>query len=252
MLMGLFIDRLDDDGTEVIDTVAAASLAVTSAAVETMNSTSAVTTSTIVSEAANHPTITKSTTLSNMSMEIRRPIGNRWAVAAANVDISGDWELIVTDDFRKEYDQYLEGLGQPKIVRSVALGIIGQTTETTVQTDQGRSLLIVGKNIRGVWTRTLVSSGTDNATDTFTSLKVPITSADSELVGAEAWWEDRGRVHVSWMRGVTKYGGGSFESRRYLEDNRNVYVCESVFYPNDTTKVPNKITWRFRRQGRTF
>jgi hypothetical protein len=175
-------------------------------------------------------------------------VGNRWAIAGSCTNLSGDWELLVTDNFRRQYDKYLESLGQPRLVRSVALGIVAQTTEKIVQTDQGRSLLVVGRNIRGTWSRTLVASGTDLDHDEFIPQLVPITSADSELVEAESWWEDNGTIHVSWMTGVTKYGGGSFESRRYLEDDGQVYVCESTFHPTDTRKQPNKITWRFRRQ----
>jgi hypothetical protein len=169
-----------------------------------------------------------------------QPRGSRWAVAAPGVDLSGDWELIVTDDFRKDYDHYLAALGQPLLVRTVALSIIGRTTEETKQADDGKSLLIRGKNVRGVWDRTLVASGAD------APLKIPVMTADSEKVEAESWWEEAGSVHVSWLRGVTKYGGGCFESRRYLDDD--IFVCEGSFHPNDEMKEPSSITWRFRRQ----
>jgi hypothetical protein len=175
-------------------------------------------------------------------------VGNRWAVAGNRTNLSGDWELIVTDDFCKQYNNYLQGLSQPRLIRSVALGIVGQTSEKIVQTDQGRSLKIVGRNIRGTWSRTLVASGTDLDHDDYVPQVVPIISADSEPVEAESWWGENGTIHVSWMSGVTKYGGGSFESRRYLEEDGQVYVCDSTFHPNDTSREPNKITWRFRRQ----
>jgi hypothetical protein len=178
-----------------------------------------------------------------------RIVGNRWAIASSCTNLSGDWILIVTDDFRTQYDNYLVGLGQPRLVRSVALNIIAQTTEKIIQTDNGRSLQIVGRNIRGTWSRTLVASGTDLDHDEFIPFQISITSADSESVEAESWWEQNGTVHVSWMRGVTKYGGGSFESRRYLEDDAQIYACESVFHPRDTSKQSNMITWRFRRQA---
>jgi hypothetical protein len=213
-----------------------------SSKMKTTNTESSSSSTTVVSHPTGHATITKSSTLSDVC-----PVGDRWAVSAKNVDLSGDWELIVTEEFRKQYDKYLERLCQPKLVRSVAVGIVAQTTEKLLQSDQGRSLLVSGQNIRGTWTRTLIASGTDADHDTFTPLKVPITSADAEQVEAESWWENEGFVHVSWMRGVTKYGGGNFESRRYLEND--VYVCESTFYPNGTNKEPTRITWKFRRQG---
>jgi hypothetical protein len=176
-----------------------------------------------------------------------KPKGARWAIAAPGIDLSGDWEVIATDEFKNEYDQYLVELGQTMLVRSVALGIIGRTTEETKQTDNGKSLLIRGRNLRGVWDRTLVASGTDIGHDEYEPLQIPVMSADSEQVEAESWWEEEGTVHVSWLRGVTKYGGGDFESRRYLNDNGDIYVCESTFHPNDALKEPLSLTWRFRR-----
>lgn len=195
------------------------------------------------------------------------PKGKRWATAAPGVDLSGNWELIVNDAFKEEYDLYLADLGQPYLVRSVAVGIIGLTTEETKQMEDGKSLLIRGQNVRGIWDRTLVASGAEVGIDDFKPLRIPVVSssvntlhlflaaahiskiqmtADSEQVEAESWWEEKGRVHVSWLRGVRKYGGGSFESRRYLDGDE--YVCESTFHPDNAEQLPNKICWRFRRQ----
>lgn len=80
-----------------------------------------------------------------------------------------------------------------------------------------------------------------------------IVTADSERVLAESWWENDGRVHVSWTLGVKKYGGGSFESKRYLENNGDVYVCESTFHPDDTEgREKSHLTWKFLREGATI
>lgn len=182
------------------------------------------------------------------------PSGDRWSVAAPGVDLSGKWELIVTNDFKKQYDKYLAGLGQPRIVRSVALSgpVIGQTMEELIQIDQGHSLIIRGTNVRGTWDRTLVASGSTKNSETFEPLITPIRTVDQELVEAEAWWEDEGKAHVSWMRGVIMYGGGSFYSKRYFEEKENdddetVYACEGFFEFNDPKKENNELTWRFRR-----
>lgn len=175
-----------------------------------------------------------------------KPIGDRWAVAAPGVDLTGHWLLLATDEFKKEYDHYLRELSQPLFVRSAAMSIIGYTTEETKQLDDGKALLIRGKNIRGIWDRTLVASGSEVGIDEFTPLHVPIMTAESELVEAETWWENEGTLHVSWLRGVTKYGGGDFESRRYLEDDGNVYVCQTTFHRK--SKKPVTITWRFHRE----
>jgi len=181
-----------------------------------------------------------------------KPVGDRWAIAAPSVDLTGNWKLIVTDDFKKEYDDYLKQLGQPFIVRSVALTLIGVTTEQTEQKEEGRTLFIRGTNARGIWDRTLVTSGADKVNDQFTPLHVPVDTADDERVEAEAWWEDDGTVHRSWMRGLSKYGGGDFESKRYLDEGGKVLVCESVFHPKEKDRKDVGITWRFLRTGETL
>ena len=160
--------------------------------------------------------------------------------AAQTVDLSGDWTILVSEEFKTEYDEYLKQLGQPMLVRSIALGIISRTTEFTQQTNNGRDLFIRGTNARGVWERTLVA---DPTTSTI------ITTADAEPVQATAWWTTEGTVHHSWLRGVTKYGGGDFESKRYLEQNGKVLVTESTFHPADTSRRSANVTWRFLRIG---
>ena len=176
-----------------------------------------------------------------------KPAGNRWAVASDGVDLSGNWEVIVTDEFKEQYDDYLTKLGQPLLVRTFAMGIISFTTEEIKQSDNGRALLIRGKNLQGSWDRTLVSSGAEPGNSKYTPLHIPIMTADDEQVEAESWWEKKGSVHVSWLRNIAKYGGGAFESRRYLENDGSVYVCESNYFPDDKEREPCSITWRFKR-----
>ena len=62
---------------------------------------------------------------------------------------------------------------------------------------------------------------------------VETKTTDGESVKATSWWEENGRVHRSFLSGVEKHGGGSFESKRYLLDNGSIYVCETTFHPND-------------------
>lgn len=174
----------------------------------------------------------------------------RWATATS--DLSGEWILMASDDFKQEYDEYLKQLGQPLIVRGMALGIIGLTREVFEQKEQGRTLIIRGVNARGGWERSLVASGVDGTNNTFEPNVMTVVTADDESVQAEAWWEDRGASHISWMRGVSKYGGGDFESKRYLEQNGKVLVCESVFHPQDETREKAKVTWKFLRKGATL
>ena len=180
-----------------------------------------------------------------------RPAGARWAIAAPGVDFSGKWKLIISEKFKHEYDDFLKSLGQPLIVRGAAVVMIGNTREETKQSESGRSLYIRGVNIKGVWERTLVASGSDCERSTFESLQVPVVTADSEKVMAESWWEDEGTVHVSWTYGVKRYGGGAFESRRYLENDGALYVCESTFHPNDG-REKSFLRWKFLREGAAF
>lgn len=177
--------------------------------------------------------------------------GERWAVAADHVDLSGKWYLINTDTFQHEYNRYLCLLGQPQIVRTIALSIVTMTTEETKQMDRGRILWIRGRNVRGVWERTLTTSGSDEANTHVAPLYVPIVTIDGEKVLSEAWWENKGTVHHSWIRGVTKYGGGDFEARRYLEQDGMGLVCETTFHPNNKKQEKARITWRFRTMRNT-
>jgi hypothetical protein len=188
--------------------------------------------------------------VTTMATSAGRPVGDRWATAT--VDLSGDWILIVSDEFKEQYDEYLKRLGQPMIVRGIALGIIGLTSEQTEQTEEGRSLVIRGINARGIWERSLVASGADGSNETYEPIERTVVTADDEKVRAEAWWEEGGTVHMSWMRGVTKYGGGDFESKRYLEQDGKVLVCESIFHPQDQKREKARVTWKFLRKGATL
>lgn len=130
------------------------------------------------------------------------------------------------------------------MIRSVALSIAQLTTEEMVQSDDGRSLLIRGENARGIWERTLQT--THNGAEAESSFAHPLYTIDKELVQAESWWEDNGRIHHSWMRGATKYGGGDFESKRYIDED-DVYVCETTFHPTKPNAKKAKLTWRYER-----
>lgn len=177
------------------------------------------------------------------------PHGDRWAIASPDTDLSGSWKIIVSDEFKKEYDEYLRRLGQPLLVRTIAVSIIGLTAEETKQLDHGRKLFIRGINSRGIWERTLVASGSEDRNGDFQPEWVPVVTADAETVETESWWEENGTVHKSWLRGGRKYGGGDFESTRYLEQNGDVLVCESVFHPREQDREKAFVTWKFLREG---
>jgi hypothetical protein len=184
------------------------------------------------------------------SSEAKEPIAVAGRSATAAVDLSGTWDLIVTESFKEDYDKYLMMLGQPFLVRSVAVQIVGMTTEETVQKEDGRLLFIRGRNVRGLWERTLIASAPERGVDEeFQPLLTPITTADDEDVMSEAWWEKNGTVHRSWLRGVEKYGGGDFESQRYLEDSGKTLACMSIFHPNDKSREKASVTWRFHRSN---
>ena len=85
--------------------------------------------------------------------------------------------------------------------------LIGIAREETKQSDGGRSLFIKGINAKGVWERTLTSSGSDFDTTMSPNpsdgsydqlhIRVLIITANSKKVAAESWWEADGSVHVS-------------------------------------------------------
>lgn len=177
--------------------------------------------------------------------EAEPTLGSRSATTQVT-DLTGNWDLIVDDGFKKEYDQYLQDLGQPSLVRSVALSIIYMTAEEISQMEDGKELCIRGRNVRGNWERTLKAS-TEND-----KVVVPIITADKEEVLSECWWEEDGKVHRSWLRGVGKYGGGDFESKRYLEgEDGKILVCESVFHPKNKSKPQASVTWRFQKRDKS-
>lgn len=184
-----------------------------------------------------------------LSEKQQTPTGQRWAVSSPDVDLTGKWKMVATEQFKIDYNTYLKNLGQPSLVRSVAVSIVELTTEEISQEDEGRKVTIKGVNLRGVWDRTLIASGSDYSShhnpDEDEHLRVPLVTADKEQVQSEAWWEMNGTVHVSWLRGVKKYGGGDFESRRFLE-NGNL-ICQSVFHPNAVDKEKATIRWVFER-----
>ena len=168
--------------------------------------------------------------------EMAAHLHERWAMSAPDCDLSGSWTLIADDSFKTEYDTYLKQLGFNRITRGVACSLIARTTEITKQSKNGRELYLKGTNPKGAWERVLVSSGYPDfethssrkeGTD-YAHMKTSIKTADSEDVDAEAWWEERGTIHRSWLRGGTKYGGGDFESLRYLEEGSKGNVLVSV------------------------
>ncbi|KAL3801818.1 hypothetical protein HJC23_001214 [Cyclotella cryptica] len=90
--------------------------------------------------------------------------------------------------FNTEYDANLKQLSFNRIIRGVACSHIARTTDITKQTNPEENL----RNVRRVKT--------------------------TPDVDAEAWWDKRGTRHRSWLKGGMKYGGGDFESLRYLEE----------------------------------
>jgi hypothetical protein len=81
------------------------------------------------------------------------------------------------------------------------------------------------------------------------SCTTPIVNADAEIVQAKAWRDEH--IHVSRLTGIQKYGGCSFESLRYLVDDDNVLVCNSMLHPTDLSCEKATVTWKFCEQKLT-
>jgi len=185
----------------------------------------------------------------------------RWAVAANTTNLSGVWKPIITPEFRKEYDDYLQKCGEGIIFRRAMLGAVGFLKEVVEQNDGGRELSIMGTTPIGGWKRVLIASGYNNSEHeqvvitTNTTAYEPIYSSfrdpDGDTVSVESWWQDNGRIHKSWLRGKPRVFGGEFESTRYLDGKNDELVCESVFHPppdyNGDRFQPARMNWRFQR-----
>lgn len=174
---------------------------------------------------------------------------DRSATAASHVDLSGTWRPIATTQFKAEYDQYLQNCTQSYMYRKVIVNGIALQKEIIHQLDNGTNLQIVASNPAGNWDRTLVASTSQNP------VHVTIKDPDGDTVQVEAWWEDNGRVHKSWLRNKPRLLGGAFETSRYLsEEDPNILLCDSVFHPSSDVAAASKgfkygrVLWQFRRE----
>lgn len=169
---------------------------------------------------------------------------DRRALPAHNTNLSGKWKPIVTPEFRREYNEYLSHCGEPLIKRNLYSNMVALTRECIVQ--DGARLEITGTSPVGSWKRTLIASEASNPV--LTSFPDP----DNHVVTVEAWWQQQGTVHESWLRNKPSVKGGEFETKRYLESD-NVLICESWFHPNpkDTSGQfrPGYVKWRFDRES---
>lgn len=186
------------------------------------------------------------------------PEGLRWAIAHPHVDFSGTWRPIITDEFHRDYQLFLRRCGVPVLFRKFAISFVSITREEIQQEDQGRKLHLHGKTPAGSWQRTLISSGAEPETSEFEPYHTSFLDPDNERVYVEAWWEQNGTVHKSWLRGKPKLEGGSFETTRYMETceetGEDILVCESRFHPskehlNDPSSRfnPAFVRWKYRR-----
>lgn len=180
-----------------------------------------------------------------MEDEVEEEGDDRSATAASHVDLSGTWRPIVTPEFKQEYDQYLQNCSQSFMFRKVIVNGIALQKEIIHQLHQGKDLQIVASNPAGNWNRTLVASTADDP------VHVTLQDPDGDTVQVEAWWEDSGRIHKSWLRNKPRLLGGAFETSRYLsEEDPNVLLCDSIFHPSpDAPKgfQYGRVLWKFQR-----
>ena len=128
--------------------------------------------------------------------------------------------------------------------RKVVVNGIAYQQEVIRQLHDGVHLEIVATNPVGNWNRTLIASGELNP------FNVTITDPDGDEVKLEAWWEENGTRHKSFLRGKPNVYGGIFETVRFLESD-NILVCESSFHPNPCTIPKFKyghVVWKFQRE----
>jgi hypothetical protein len=200
-----------------------------------------------------------SSTATTTTTTTKTPKGPRWAIAT--VDLSGSWKPIVTADFKLELNDYLANCSTLNyVMRKIIVNGMSLHKESIRQLQQGRELEIVAANPVGSWNRTLVASGTDDVhSEDYEPLDVRLEDPHNSggLVHVEAWWEERGTVHKSWLRGSKpQMFGGTFETLRYLEsDDGDVLVCESTFHSHTTPAEEvfrnnyrdGHVVWRYQR-----
>jgi hypothetical protein len=139
--------------------------------------------------------------------------------------------------------------------------------EHVQQLQRGRELDIVSANPAGRWHRTLVASE-DNAIDS--PFNVTIVDPDGDSIQVEAWWEQHGTRHRSWLRGKPNLYGGFIQTIRYLQqeepqddnaddNNKNdnsppptFMICESTFHPHPQAPPsknfqPGRVVWKYQR-----
>ncbi|KAL3930943.1 MAG: hypothetical protein SGBAC_011538 [Bacillariaceae sp.] len=174
---------------------------------------------------------------------------DRSVTAASHVDLSGTWRPIVTPQFKVEYDQYLQNCSQSFMFRKVVVNGISLQKETIHQLEDGTDLQIIASNPAGNWNRTLVASSSKDPAN------VTMQDPDGDTVQVEAWWENDGKVHKSWLRNKPRLLGGAFETARYLsEEDPNILMCDSIFHPAPDSP-PSKgfkygrVMWQFRREA---
>jgi len=209
-------------------------------------------------------TTTSSSSTTDSTMDLL-PKGPRWAIAHPETDLSGTWRPLVTKEFQQEYDTYLQNCGTSYMFRQVVLNFASTTRETITQVDQGRVLHFYGTAPGGNgWKRSLISSGADaddeSSDESYEPIHAEFLDPDKELVKVEAWWEDCGRVHKSFLRNKPKVRGGEFESKRYLITDEvtgeKQLVCESIFHPsqkhldNPSSEFkPAFVRWKYQRES---
>lgn len=182
------------------------------------------------------------------------PVGTRWAISHPQVDFSGTWAPVIDQLFLQQYSHYLSRIGISLVMRQVCCRFCQTTREHVEQQDGGRCLHFTTTSPAGSWRRSLTSSGTDNngRKDTFQVVHSEFLDPDRALVQVEAWWQDQGTVHVSWLRNTPRVQGGEFESRRYLQkadDGVVELICESTFHPaaGSSKFQPASVRWRYRK-----
>mmetsp|Transcript_12497 Transcript_12497/g.34693 ORF Transcript_12497/g.34693 Transcript_12497/m.34693 type:complete len:338 (-) Transcript_12497:145-1158(-) len=187
------------------------------------------------------------------------PVGPRWAVSST--DLSGHWKPIITPAFLRDYDVYLQHCGEGILFRKALLTAIKFSKEIYDQRDHGTELSITGTTTIGQgrgWERVLVASGATatnankNSDESFEPIYTTFADPDGDMVSVEAWWENDGRNHKSWLRNKPRVQGGEFETTRYLHpDDPDLLICEAAFHPapdcGNKKLKESAVKWTFAR-----
>jgi hypothetical protein len=184
------------------------------------------------------------------------------SVSNSKVDFTGKWKPIVTKEFLKSYDVFLQACGESYWMRKLLVNAVSMQSHHIRQFDQGRRLELVDMHPMASWNRSLVTSGVNphsHENVSYQEVVNELVDPQGDALQVVAYWCDDGTVHKSLLQSSKPHlKGASLESNRRLElldtDNssfNSILVAEAVFHPpspddGDSSKLRHaSLVWKY-------